>query len=112
MNTTVAINTRVDDYIQAIKSAGLVVKKVEDNPHYRFVSDNARGATETYGVKSVSILAQKPIRQAVLLFQNDHTARAGRVGLFCNCRLPAGCHSVLRGSQPGIYRQLPMTFSG
>jgi len=53
---------QVDDYIQAIKAAGLVVKTVKDNSHYWFVSDNARGATETYGVKSVSILAQKPIR--------------------------------------------------
>jgi arsenite methyltransferase len=50
---------QVDDYILAIEAVGLVVKTVEDNQQYQFISDNAKGATETYGVKSVSILAQK-----------------------------------------------------
>ncbi len=31
----------------------------EDNPQYRFISDNALGASEKFGVKSVSILAVK-----------------------------------------------------
>jgi arsenite methyltransferase len=49
-----------DDYRAAIESAGLEVVKVQDNPEYRFVSDSAQGATTTFGVKSVSILARKP----------------------------------------------------
>ena len=49
-----------DEYHQVIESAGLEVVKVEDNPDYRFVSDSAQGATATFGVKSVSILARKP----------------------------------------------------
>jgi arsenite methyltransferase len=49
-----------DDYRAAIESAGLEIVKVQDNPEYRFVSDSAQGATTTFGVKSVSILARKP----------------------------------------------------
>jgi arsenite methyltransferase len=49
-----------DAYRAAIEAAGLEVVKVEDNPEYRFVSDSAQGATRTFGVKSVSILARKP----------------------------------------------------
>lgn len=49
-----------DDYRAAIESAGLEVVKLEDNPEYRFVSESAQGATATFGVKSVSILARKP----------------------------------------------------
>lgn len=48
---------QVDDYVAAIESAGLRVRTVRDNPAYQFVSDNAKGATRRYGVKSVSILA-------------------------------------------------------
>jgi arsenite methyltransferase len=49
-----------DDYRSAIESAGFEVVAVVDNPHYRFISDSAQGATETFGVKSVSISARKP----------------------------------------------------
>jgi len=49
-----------DDYRRAIESAGLVIRTVQENPQYRFISDSAQGATETYGVKSVSVLATKP----------------------------------------------------
>lgn len=49
-----------DDYSVAIEAAGLKMVSREDNPQYRFISDNARGATERYGVKSVSLLAVKP----------------------------------------------------
>ena len=49
-----------DDYCAAIEAAGLEIVKAEDNPEYRFLSDSAQGATETFGVKSVSILARKP----------------------------------------------------
>jgi ubiquinone/menaquinone biosynthesis C-methylase UbiE len=50
---------RVDDYVAAIESAGLRVRLVKANPAYRFISENAQGATKKYGVKSVSILAVK-----------------------------------------------------
>jgi ubiquinone/menaquinone biosynthesis C-methylase UbiE len=49
-----------DDYERAIKEAGLHVTTVQDNPQYLFLSDSAQGATTTFGVKSVSILATKP----------------------------------------------------
>jgi SAM-dependent methyltransferase len=48
------------DYEQAIKAAGLEVRRVQSNPQYLFISDSAQGATATYGVKSVSILATQP----------------------------------------------------
>ena len=43
-----------------IEAAGVMVSSVEDNPAYRFISDSALGATKKYGVKSVSVLAEKP----------------------------------------------------
>lgn len=47
-------------YVDLIEAAGLRVETVEDNPEYRFISDNAQGASRKFGVKSVSILAVKP----------------------------------------------------
>ena len=49
-----------DDYRRAIEDAGLELRTVQDNPQYHFISDSAQGATETFGVKSVSVLATKP----------------------------------------------------
>ena len=49
-----------DDYRRAIEAAGLTVRTVRENPQYHFVSDSAQGATKTFGVKSVSVLAAKP----------------------------------------------------
>lgn len=49
-----------DNYRDLIESAGLRVETVEDNKAYEFISDNAKGASSKYGVKSVSILAIKP----------------------------------------------------
>src|SRR5439155_5325139 len=48
-----------DDYRAAIEAAGLRIERADDNPQYQFISDNARGATAKWGVKSVSILARK-----------------------------------------------------
>jgi SAM-dependent methyltransferase len=48
-----------DDYLAMIAAAGLVVEEVRDND-YRFLSDSAQGATTTYGVASISLLARKP----------------------------------------------------
>jgi hypothetical protein len=48
-----------DDYRAAIEGAGLEIRAVQENPQYLFLSDSAQGATETFGVKSVSVLAVK-----------------------------------------------------
>jgi arsenite methyltransferase len=49
--------TQIDDYLAAIEDAGLHVKEVRDNSAYEFLSDSAQGATRTYGIKSISLLA-------------------------------------------------------
>ena len=51
---------QVDNYRAQIEAAGLEVTRVENNDAYAFVSDNALGATEKFGVKSISLLAVKP----------------------------------------------------
>ncbi|MDH5648049.1 MAG: methyltransferase domain-containing protein [Gammaproteobacteria bacterium] len=48
-----------DDYVKTIEAAGFDVVHVQDNPEYHFISDGATWATETYGVKSISLLAIK-----------------------------------------------------
>ena len=48
-----------DDYRRMIEGAGLQLVKVEDNPQYQFISDNAKGASKKFGVKSISLLAVK-----------------------------------------------------
>lgn len=47
-----------DTYLGAIRAAGFTVEQVSDNP-YEFISDQARGASATYGVKSISVLARR-----------------------------------------------------
>ena len=49
-----------DNYRKQIAAAGLRVVRLEDNPAYQFISDNARGASRKFGVKSVSLVAVKP----------------------------------------------------
>ena len=49
-----------DDYRAEIERAGLRVIKVEANPAYEFISQNAKGASRKFGVKSISLLAVKP----------------------------------------------------
>jgi SAM-dependent methyltransferase len=48
-----------DDYRAAIEAAGLQVKSVRNNAGYQFISDNAKGAQQKWGVRSVSVLAVK-----------------------------------------------------
>ncbi|MFW2512186.1 methyltransferase domain-containing protein [Demequina sp. SO4-13] len=48
-----------DDYLRMIERSGLEVQHTRVND-YGFLSDQARGASRTYGVKSVSVLAVKP----------------------------------------------------
>lgn len=50
---------RQDDYGTMIRDAGMRLETVEDNTAYQFISENARGACEKFGVKSVSLLAVK-----------------------------------------------------
>lgn len=47
-----------ETYLQAIESAGFAVDTIRVNA-YAFLSDQARNASATYGVKSISLLATK-----------------------------------------------------
>lgn len=49
----------IDEYVGAIESAGLCVRVMSANPEYRFLSKSAQGASRTYGVRSISLLAIK-----------------------------------------------------
>jgi len=51
---------QVERYKQAIQDAGLRIALEQSNDKYRFLSDNAQGATKKFGVKSVSLRADKP----------------------------------------------------
>jgi arsenite methyltransferase len=51
--------SQVDAYLTSIEDAGLRVMTVHDNP-YQFLSSSAQGASRTYGIKSISLLAIKP----------------------------------------------------
>jgi ubiquinone/menaquinone biosynthesis C-methylase UbiE len=50
---------QVERYKDAIESAGLRVTAEQVNEQYRFLSDNAQGATKKFGVKSISLRADK-----------------------------------------------------
>ncbi len=50
---------QVSKYLEAIERAGLRLETIQDNPQYRFISDNAKAAVGKWGVKSVSLLAVK-----------------------------------------------------
>jgi arsenite methyltransferase len=51
---------QVDAYREAIEGAGLRIETIRDNP-YEFISERAVNASAKYGVKSVSVLAVKPV---------------------------------------------------
>jgi arsenite methyltransferase len=48
-----------DDYKSSIEDAGLKVLHVKTNDAYGFISKSAKGASKDYGVKSVSLIAEK-----------------------------------------------------
>jgi arsenite methyltransferase len=50
---------QVERYRQAIEDAGLRIVAQQVNDQYRFLSDNAQGATRKFGVKSVSLRADR-----------------------------------------------------
>jgi arsenite methyltransferase len=52
-----------DDYRAAIEGAGLTIQILQPNPEYQFSSDSAQGATETFGVKSISVLATRSVER-------------------------------------------------
>jgi len=47
------------DYRRAMEDAGLQLLEARENTQYHFISDSARGATVTFGVKSISVLTAK-----------------------------------------------------
>lgn len=49
--------SQVDDYRAAIEAVGFEVQEFREHPEYCFLTDSARGASKTYGVKSISLLA-------------------------------------------------------
>lgn len=51
---------QIDAYLAAIEEAGLKVSEVRDNTAYEFLSESAQGATRTYGIKSISLVAVAP----------------------------------------------------
>ncbi|MEO6714615.1 MAG: methyltransferase domain-containing protein [Mycobacteriales bacterium] len=53
--------SQIDDYLSLIEEAGLHVETVRDNTTYAFLSGSAQSATDAYGIRSVSLLAVKPI---------------------------------------------------
>ena len=48
-----------DDYRDAVEGAGLRVRTVRPDERYTFLPKSARGASERFGVKSVSLLVEK-----------------------------------------------------
>lgn len=52
--------SQIDAYRSLIEDAGLRIESVRDNSTYAFLSGSAQGATDTYGIRSISLLAVKP----------------------------------------------------
>jgi arsenite methyltransferase len=50
---------QIDKYRKAIEDAGLQIIAVQENNQYKFLSESAQGASEEYGVKSITLLAEK-----------------------------------------------------
>jgi len=48
-----------DDYRNAIETAGMKILLVRNNDAYSFISKSAKGASKDYGVKSISLVAEK-----------------------------------------------------
>lgn len=48
-----------DDYRNAVGNAGMEILIVRNNDAYSFISKSAQGASKDYGVKSVSLIAEK-----------------------------------------------------
>lgn len=48
---------QMDAYVEAIERAGFSVRVMSANDGYQFLSKSAQGATKTYGVRSISLVA-------------------------------------------------------
>lgn len=57
-----------DEYSTAIKAGGLNTVAVTTNENYAFISSSAQSASKKYGVKSVTLLAEKKINADAHLF--------------------------------------------
>ncbi|WP_436345122.1 methyltransferase domain-containing protein [Natronorubrum sp. FCH18a] len=53
---------QVDDYATMIETPGFEIVEFRDNAQYEFTSDQAQGACQKYGVKSVSLSARREKR--------------------------------------------------
>lgn len=51
--------TQEDKYRAMIEKAGMRIMEIKENQEYQFLSNSAQGATKEFGVKSISVLAQK-----------------------------------------------------
>lgn len=81
-----------DEYREGIESAGLAILVVSNNEQYGFISASAQGASRQYGVKSVSLLAEKkPVAGASLFVP----------GLACANLTPA-IKKEIQGLEPGV----------
>jgi arsenite methyltransferase len=49
---------QIDDYTTLIERSGFDVIEARENPQYEFISEQAQGACQKYGVKSVSLSAR------------------------------------------------------
>ncbi|MCU4739803.1 methyltransferase domain-containing protein [Natronoglomus mannanivorans] len=50
---------QIDGYREMVERAGFEAVELRENPQYQFISDQAANACQTYGVKSVSLVAHK-----------------------------------------------------
>ena len=50
---------QINDYTNVVEAAGFEVIEVRENPQYEFISEQALGACQKYGVKSISVGARK-----------------------------------------------------
>ena len=60
--------SREDQYSEALKNGGLYIVAVMNNESYAFISSSAQSASKKYGVKSISLLAEKKIEADAHLF--------------------------------------------
>lgn len=59
--------TQQDEYSEAITNAGLDIMVVEPNTNYTFISSSSQSAMKKYGIKSVTVMAEKKIRADAML---------------------------------------------
>ncbi len=50
---------QIDSYTEMVEVAGFALEEIRENAEYEFISEQAQGACQSYGVKSISLVAQK-----------------------------------------------------